>query len=129
MGWSRSCMEWEERKVTDIFPVVSEATGTPRLVLQQLDENGVRTAGKVIVAEKLQAWRVDDHGRVVQVTHQRPLGDECFEHPGGVILDERFGDEAAICSTGARLLLVDHLGSQPGGGGQSRMRRPVDLSP
>jgi hypothetical protein len=37
-------MQWEERKVTDTFPVVSEAKGTPRLVLQQLDENGERTA-------------------------------------------------------------------------------------
>jgi hypothetical protein len=60
-------MQWEEREVTDTFPVVSEAKGTPRLVLQQLDENGERTAGKVIVAEKLQAWKVDDDGRVVQM--------------------------------------------------------------
>ena len=60
-------MQWEEREVSDTFPVVSEAKGTPRLVLQQLDENGERTAGKVIVAEKLQAWKVDDDGRVVQL--------------------------------------------------------------
>lgn len=61
-------MQWEEREVTDTFPVVSEAKGTPRLVLQQLDENGERTAGKVIVAEKLHAWKVDDDGRFVQVS-------------------------------------------------------------
>jgi len=61
-------MQWEEREVTDTVPAVSEAKGTPRLVLQQLDENGERTAGKVIVAEKLQAWKVADDGRAVQVT-------------------------------------------------------------
>jgi hypothetical protein len=60
-------MQWDEREVTDTIPVVSEAKGTPRLVLQQLEENGERTAGKVIVAEKLQAWKVDGDGRVVQV--------------------------------------------------------------
>ena len=60
-------MQWDEREVTDTIPVVSEAKGTPRLVLQQLNENGERTAGKVIVAEKLQAWKVDGDGRVVQV--------------------------------------------------------------
>jgi hypothetical protein len=60
-------MQWDEREVTDTFPVVSEAKSTPRLVLQQLDENGERTADKVIVTEKLQAWKVDDDGRVVQV--------------------------------------------------------------
>jgi hypothetical protein len=60
-------MQWNERYVTDTVPVVSEAKGTPRLVLQQLDENGERTAGKVIVAERLQAWKVDDDGRVMQV--------------------------------------------------------------
>jgi hypothetical protein len=60
-------MQWDEREVIDTFPVVSEAKGTPRLVLQQLDENGERTAGKVIVTEKLQAWKVNDDGRVVQV--------------------------------------------------------------
>ncbi|HEX4110587.1 MAG TPA: hypothetical protein VHX88_20835 [Solirubrobacteraceae bacterium] len=60
-------MQWNERYVTDTVPVVSEAKGTPRLVLQQLDEDGERTAGKVIVAEKLQAWKVDDDGRVMQV--------------------------------------------------------------
>ena len=65
-------MQWNERYVTDTVPVVSEAKGTPRLVLQQLDENGERTAGKVIVAEKLQAWKVDDDGRVMQV---KPRGD------------------------------------------------------
>lgn len=59
-------MRREEREVTDTFPVVSEAKGTPRLVLQQRDENGERTAGNVIV-EKLQAWKVDHDGRVVQV--------------------------------------------------------------
>ena len=60
-------MQWNERYVTDTVPVVSEAKGTPRLVVQQLDEQGEPTAGKVIVAEKLQAWKVDDDGRVMQV--------------------------------------------------------------
>ena len=64
-------MQWNERYVTDTVPVVSEATGTPRLVLQQLDEDGERTTGKVIVAEKLQAWKVDDEGRVMQVKPPR----------------------------------------------------------
>jgi hypothetical protein len=61
-------LQWNERLVTDTVPVVSEATGMPRLVLQQLDDNGERTDGKVIVDEKLLAWKVDDDGRVVQVT-------------------------------------------------------------
>jgi hypothetical protein len=60
-------MQWDEREVADTFPVVSEATGTPSLVLQQLDEDGKRTHGKVIVDEKLQAWKFADDGRVVQV--------------------------------------------------------------
>ena len=60
-------LQWNERLVTDTVPVVSEATGTPRLVLQQLDEKGERTDGKVMVDEKLLAWKVDDDGRVVQI--------------------------------------------------------------
>jgi hypothetical protein len=43
-------MQCNELYVTD--PVPSEAKGTPRLVLQQLDENAERTAGKVIVVPK-----------------------------------------------------------------------------
>ena len=60
-------MQWNERLVTDTTQVASEAEGSPRLVLQQLDENGERTHGKVIVAEKLQAWSVQDDGRVLPV--------------------------------------------------------------
>jgi hypothetical protein len=46
-------MQWDEREAADTFPVVSEAKCTPSLVLQQLDEDGERNDGKVIVDEKL----------------------------------------------------------------------------
>jgi hypothetical protein len=82
-------MQWNERYVTDTVPVVSEAKGTPRLVLQQLDGHGERTAGKVIVAEKLQAWKVDDDGRVMQVTPPAiaPAGPATPALPRGAALE------------------------------------------
>jgi hypothetical protein len=60
-------MRWTERVVTDTMQVVSEAQGTPQLVVQQLDENGERYAGRVIVDSKLKAWSFDEDGHVVQV--------------------------------------------------------------
>jgi hypothetical protein len=60
-------MRWSERVVTDTTVVTSEASGTPRLLLQQLDENGESYAGRVIVDEKLIAWRVEEDGRVTRV--------------------------------------------------------------
>jgi hypothetical protein len=43
-------MRWSERIVTDTFAATSEASGDPRLVLQQLDDKGKPYAGRVIVA-------------------------------------------------------------------------------
>jgi Restriction endonuclease len=64
---SVSGMRWSEREVIDTTVVTSEASGTPRLLLQQLDENGEPYAGRVIVDEKLIAWRVEMDGRVTRV--------------------------------------------------------------
>lgn len=55
-------MRWTERKVTDTMQVVSKAQGTPRLVVQQLDENGDPYGGRVIVDSKLKAWKLDEDG-------------------------------------------------------------------
>jgi hypothetical protein len=60
-------MRWTEREVTDTMQVVSEAQGTPQLVVQQLDENGDRYAGRVIVDSKLKAWNFGADGHVVEV--------------------------------------------------------------
>jgi hypothetical protein len=62
-----SGMRWNERVVTDTTLVTSEASGKPRLVLQQLDENGESYAGRVIVDEKLIGWRVEKDGQVTRV--------------------------------------------------------------
>ena len=63
-------LRWSERIVTDTGVVTSEASGTPRLLLQQLDENGESYAGRVIVDEKLIAWRVANDGQVTRVNPQ-----------------------------------------------------------
>jgi len=47
--------------------VTSDASGTPRLLPQQLDENGESYADRVIVDEKLIAWRVETDGRATRV--------------------------------------------------------------
>jgi Restriction endonuclease len=60
-------MRWTEREVTDTMQVVSETQGTPQLVVQQLDENGNRYTGRVIVDSKLKAWNFDEDGHVVEV--------------------------------------------------------------
>jgi hypothetical protein len=60
-------MRWTERVVTDTTTVTSEASGTPRLRLEQLDEKGEPYAGRVIVNEKLTAWRVEKDGQVTCV--------------------------------------------------------------
>lgn len=64
-GWlSFDAMRWTERVVTDTVVSTSKASGTPRLLLQQLDENGDAHAGRVMVDEKLTPWRVNDDGTV-----------------------------------------------------------------
>jgi hypothetical protein len=74
---SVSGLRWSERDVTDTTVVTSEASGTPRLLLQQLDENGEPYASRVIVDEKLIVWRVDKDG---QVTRQ-PAGRDPVAPP------------------------------------------------
>lgn len=60
-----SAVEWVEENHLHVETIRTEAKGKPKLVLQQLDENGNPTSGRVVVDADLFAWDVAPDGRVV----------------------------------------------------------------
>jgi hypothetical protein len=60
-GWVKiNGLRWTETTLWTTEHARAEATGEPRLVLQQIDEAGEVYSGKVIVTTKLEAWEIDD---------------------------------------------------------------------
>ncbi len=66
-GWVRiNGLRWTERTLWTTEHVRNEATGEPRLVLQQIDGAGEVFSGQVIVTTKLEAWEIDDAAHTVR---------------------------------------------------------------
>jgi hypothetical protein len=66
-GWVKiNGLRWTERTLWTTEHVRTEATGEPRLVLQQIDGAGEVFSGQVIVTTKLEAWEIDDAAHTVR---------------------------------------------------------------
>lgn len=66
-GWVKiNGLRWTERTLWTTEHVRREATGEPRLVLQQVDEAGEVISGQVIVTTKLETWEIDDAAHQVR---------------------------------------------------------------
>jgi hypothetical protein len=66
-GWvTISGLRWTEKQQWTTDHVRTQATGEPRLVLQQLDDAGEVESGKVIVTSKLEVWEIDDDTHAVR---------------------------------------------------------------
>lgn len=59
-----SALEWTETLVEAKHEIVTEGRGNPVLVVEQLDEHGEVTAGRVVVDVDLFAWDIDSEGNV-----------------------------------------------------------------
>jgi hypothetical protein len=67
-----AALTWTETNVAgEPVVVTTEAKGEPRLVLQQLDNDGQIESGRVVVDRDLFAWDIDDDGNVIS---RRQLG-------------------------------------------------------
>lgn len=66
-GWVKiNGLRWTDKTVWTTENVRTEATGEPRLVLQQIDGAGEVFAGEVIVTTKLEAWEIDEAAHKVR---------------------------------------------------------------
>ena len=59
-------MSWTETVVSSPTTVTREFPGEPKLVLQQLDENGEVREGRVVVDQELYSWEIDADGHVTR---------------------------------------------------------------
>jgi hypothetical protein len=57
---------WTETVVSSPTTVAQEFAGEPKLLLQQLDENGEVREGRVVVDQELYAWEIDADGNVTR---------------------------------------------------------------
>jgi hypothetical protein len=60
-----TALRWTETMHKSSITHVSEGQGEPELVLEQIDDNGEVTDGRIVVDRELNAWNIDADGNVV----------------------------------------------------------------